>query len=117
MKNYLVILKHEFEANESSFLIKLRIDLEWDREAFSRLVAAMKVCCEKHSKKKVLDRWLANGFWYFGWFVKSWTMHPSFPRVHSKEYYQKAYERLDDLAYWFFFGESPYETGHGFEPL
>jgi MFS family permease len=26
-------------------------------------------------------------------------------------------ERLNDLAYWFFFNCSPYEEGHGFEPL
>jgi len=26
-------------------------------------------------------------------------------------------ERLNDLAYWFFFGFSPYEEGHGLAPM
>ena len=60
---------------------------------------------------------MANGFWYVPSFVREWTTHPNFPRVHSTEYYQKAYERLDDLAYWFFYGESPYLNGTGFEPM
>jgi hypothetical protein len=65
----------------------------------------------------LLDRWMAEGFWYVPSFVRDWTTHPNFPRIHNAEYYQKAYQRLDDLAYWFFFGESPYLNESGFEPM
>ena len=33
------------------------------------------------------------------------------------EYYEKAYERLSDLAYYCLEGESPYLSGTGFEPM
>ena len=117
MDDYLLVLRSEFEASDGSFLIQLRSDLHWDKESFTRLITAMQQCCQKHSKSETLERWMANGFWYVPSFVREWTTHPNFPRVHSAEYYQKAYQRLDDLAYWFFFGESPYLNGTGFEPM
>lgn len=117
MDRYLDILKNEFEAGETSFLIKIRSNLEWDKNAFSQLVSAMKMCCEHQNKSEMVERWLAQGFWYLPNFVSEWTTHKNFPRPHSEEYYEKAYERLDDLAFWFFFGESPSLDGHGFEPL
>jgi hypothetical protein len=114
---YLEILKHEFAAGEGSFLIQLRPNLTWDKEAFSKLVTAMEACCKSCEGQELLERWLAEGFWYMPWFVKNWTEHPSFPRPQPQEYYEKALERLNDLAYWFFFGCSPYEKGHGFAPM
>ena len=117
MDNYLLVLRNEFEAGEGSFLIQLRPHLEWNKASFSRLVAAMQKCCQEYSDADSLDRWMAQGFWYVPWFVRDWTTHESFPRIHAAGYYDKAYQRLDDLAYWFFFGESPYEKGTGFEPL
>ena len=41
MDDYLAILRREFEADEGSFLLRLRVEAEWDREAFSRLVGVM----------------------------------------------------------------------------
>ena len=116
MDNYIEILKREFDAEDGSFLVKLRSDLEWDKEAFSRLASVMQACCEEHENVETLERWITEGFWYIPTFVRSWTTHENFPRVHSKEYYEKAYQRLDDLAYWFFMGESGYLEGKVFEP-
>jgi hypothetical protein len=117
MANYLEILKYEFEAREDSFLLKVRTQMEWDKVAFSRLVHAMKVYCEKEAGTESVERWIASGFWYIPQFTRDWTTHPSFPREHSDEYYEQAYHLLDALAYWFFMGESPYEKGKEIELL
>jgi len=45
MDNYLEVLKNEFEAEEGSFLINLR-GMDWNKNAFIRLVTAMETCCE-----------------------------------------------------------------------
>jgi hypothetical protein len=74
------------------------------RAAFSRLVAAM-------------ERWIAEGFWYYQGFVRDWTSHPNFPRPYGESYYEVAYKRLSDLAYWMFMGESPYEGDGPLQPL
>lgn len=64
----LSFLRSAFDAEQGSFLARLRGDLDWDQQAFSRLD-------------------------------------------------ESAYERLHDLAYWLFQGESPYKGGSGFEEL
>ena len=115
--DYVDVLKREFEAEEGSFLIELRCDLTWNLDSFSRLTTAMEACCRGNESNEALERWVANGFWYLSWFVAEWTRHPSFPRSHPDEYYQKAYQRLNDLAFWFFSGSSPYEEGHVPAPL
>ena len=116
-ENYLSILKDEFEAGDASFLIKLRPGLEWDKDAFARLISAMQMFCEQRRKSEVVEYWLAQGFWFVPGFVREWSSHPDFPRVHPRGYYEEAYRRLDDLARWFFMGESPYSGGKGFEPM
>jgi len=117
MDDYLAILKHEFEAGDQSFLIKIRVWLDWDRAAFTRLATAMHVYCLKHAGAVVVERWLAEGFWYLSTFTRDWTTHPNFPRIYGETYYLQAYAQLDDLAYWFFVGSSPYEERFIFEPL
>ncbi|KAM3091698.1 hypothetical protein ACKFKF_32730 [Phormidesmis sp. 146-12] len=110
MDNYLTILKKEFEAEEGSFLIQLRPDLTWNKAAFARLTLVMQACCEEYSQTATLDRWIAQGFWYIPSFVRDWTTHPNFPQIHTPEYYEQSYQELDDLAYWFFMGESLYNN-------
>jgi hypothetical protein len=117
MDNYLGILSNEFEAGSDSFISKLRPDLNWDKAAFTRLTTAMKVCCERQSSAEQIERWIARGFWYIPRFVREWTTHPNFPKPYPIEYYDRAYERLDDLGFWFFFGQSPYVDNTGFDPL
>ena len=111
MEDFMTILKNEFEAGEGSFLIKLRVKLEWDKDAFNRLVTAMKLCAESKSSEPQLERWVAEGFWYVSWFVQSWATHPNFPKDHATDYY------VDDLASWCFTGRSPYKSGKHFEDL
>ena len=113
----MAVLKNEFEAGAGSFFIKLRPGLEWDKAAINQLTAAMKCCAEIKSNDTKLDRWLAEGFWFVPRFVREWTTHPNFPKVYSDEYYTKAFSQLDDLAYWYFMGQSPFENGKNFEEL
>ena len=64
MNDYLDILRHEFEANDGSFLISMRVELEWDWEAFSRVTEAMRIYCDRHTESDVVERWVASGFYY-----------------------------------------------------
>ena len=41
----LELLRQEFRAEDGSFLLQLRVDLHWDRQAFSRLEQAMRRVC------------------------------------------------------------------------
>jgi hypothetical protein len=117
MSDYKPTLRREFDAEEGTFLLRLRCDLEWDKEAFSRLVRAMEQCAVDHAGRESIERWIANGFWYTDRFVPEWSSHPGFPRPHGEWYYEAAYERLHALAYWLFFGESPFQGDGPLEPL
>jgi hypothetical protein len=121
-------LQHEFNAHEGSFLLQLRTELVWDKVAFSRLTAAMLECCKAYDisadppsthwpgspyYEASIPRWLAEGFWYLSSFVRDHTSHPAWREKIAREpdYYDQAYERLADLAYWFFTGQSLYLDG------
>jgi hypothetical protein len=110
-------LRREFEAEDGSFLLQLRVELMWDPAAFGRMTALMLDVVKSREREAPIPRWLAEGFWLLDWFVKDWSTHPNFPRPLAEGYYRRAYERLHDLAYWLFIGESPYENGTGFEDL
>jgi hypothetical protein len=102
------LLRHEFSAEDGSFLVQLRVDLHWDRRAFSRLEQAMRRVCAQQESREQLDRWLAEGYWYMSDFVAGHISHPDFPRPEPAEYYQSAVRRLWDLQNWFVTGRSPY---------
>jgi hypothetical protein len=116
MDDYKSILRREFDAEKASFLLQLR-GLVWDKAAFSRLVLAMEQCAVAHEGQNAIERWIAKGFWYVEWFSKEWASHPSFPRLHGEEYYKAARERLEDLSWWLFTGNSPYEGDGPLPPL
>jgi hypothetical protein len=120
--DYLSVLEREFVAEDGSFLLQLRVQLTWDKAAFTRLTSAMLACCQAFDKgdlrpsmedtthyTALVPRWLAEGFWCVGRFVESWTMHPAWDqrRAAEPEYYRAAYERLFLLAEWFFIGQCP----------
>lgn len=116
--NYGEVLRHEFcSGHKETFLIQMRPRLRWDKEAFSRLIQAMQACCEAYDRSETMETWLAEGFYMMAREVRHWTTHPNFPKEHPEDYYQKAYIRLDDLAYWFFIGDRLYVEGRGYEPL
>ena len=100
------VLWREFMAVQGSFLLQIRCELTWDVDAFDRLVAAMENCRRAKTGDELIERWVAEGFWYLSWFVKDWTTHPNFPRQRVEGYYQAAYEYLDGLALGFFLDES-----------
>ena len=102
------VLKKEFEGEEGSFILKLRCELNWDKNAFSSLASSMCDVAEKYKGKQSIPTWIAHGFWFFDTWVKEWTSHPDFPRP-EKEYYENSIELIHDLAYYLFIGESPYE--------
>jgi hypothetical protein len=116
-ETYLDLLRHEFEANEGSFLLQLRVDHLWDRAAFTRLTEAMRECCEQHDSMVMVERWLAEGYWFLSSVVRDISEHPNFRRPFEADYYARAYQRLWNLADWFFTGLRPYLPGTGFEPL
>lgn len=59
---------------------------------------------------RVLPDWLAEIFWFLSHFVRDWTTHEAWDadHAHEPEYFQKAYQRLDRLASWFFSGRCPW---------
>lgn len=113
MDDVTTILRYEFEAGPESFLLQLRCDLHWDRQAFNRLTAAMYALVRERDAEEPIQRWIAEGFWYLDTSVRDWSQHESFPREHESAYYEKAYELLHNLAYWLFVGESPCEEDKG----
>jgi hypothetical protein len=114
---FLDILRDEFAANEGSFLMELRGELTWNKQSFSRMTTAMEECCKACNGRENLERWQAQAFWFIPLFVKQWTSHPNFPRPEPEQYYEKALNRLHDLAFWYFFGASSHDGGSGFDPL
>ncbi|MGC4014605.1 MAG: hypothetical protein QM755_08845 [Luteolibacter sp.] len=102
-------LQYQFDAEEGSFLLKLRCELIWDKEAFHCLVEAMEVCAREQEAVQALDRKTAEGFWYCSWFIEQWATHPSFPKDYDEDYYQQAFEHLRDLSFWYFTGHKPWK--------
>ncbi|MDI2127122.1 hypothetical protein [Yinghuangia seranimata] len=111
MDEMLEVLRREFDAEEGSFLLRLR-GMEWDRDAFTRLERAMRAACEHFQANGSLDRWVAEGFYAVATWVPVWTSHPGFPRPRPDGYYEACIERIGDLADWFFRGFSNYVEGH-----
>lgn len=116
MDNWERTLRDEFDAADGSFLSQLRCQLHWDKIAFARLVSAMECCAKAHEGRGTVERWMANGFWYFCWFVPEWSGHPDFP-LPEADYHRKACARIFDLSTWFFSGVHPLEGSESFEPL
>ena len=113
----LELLRREFSAQDGSFLLQLRIDLHWDRQAFSRLEQAMRRACALLESRDDLDRWLAEGYWYLSDFVPGHTSHPNFPRPEPEQYYNDCIQRIGDLTDWFFRGWHAYTEPHHWPDL
>jgi hypothetical protein len=104
-QDWRAVLQKEFAAEPGSFLVGLRFDLRWDRAAFSRLTYAMEQCCRALVGVDVVERWLAEGFWYLSWFPRSWTGHHAWAENPARDQIDAGTEKLDGLASWFFTGE------------
>ncbi|MDQ1921530.1 hypothetical protein [Massilia pseudoviolaceinigra] len=101
-------LREQFQS-EDGFLVELRCFARWDKAAFARLVAAMQRYLESAGHGEHLERWMAEGFWLHGDMVKVLSSPPEFRNALGKEYLDAAYQRLSDLACWFFTGASIWE--------
>ncbi len=117
MTEHLAILRREFDAEEGTFLLRLRVELEWDRPAFSRLIRVMEQCAVEHEGSDRIERWIACGFWFLEQTAADWVGHPDRGRTGDEEYYRQACMRLRDLASWLFFGASPFEGQGPLPPL
>ena len=101
------ILRHEFNADERSFLIEARVRLEWDWDAFRRLTSAMYDVADEVKGQPSIETWIAEGFWYCDTWIRDWTSHPDFRRPPD-DAYRDALELLNQLASFLFVGQSPY---------
>ena len=105
------LLKAQFDAVPGSFLDLLRTEFIWDKDEYAKLLKAMVQIAEEFTNIELLPRWLSFGFWYIPDFVRTWTTHPSWENYINadKEYFDRARQRLYDVAYWFFVGKSIYK--------
>lgn len=103
-------LKDELNAEDGSFLLELRTNLNWNHDSFINLLTELNTECKRTKENLNLSRDTACGVWYISDFIKNWTVHPNFPKVFADEYYEKAYQLINDLAYSYFMAESPYES-------
>ncbi|MFD1083526.1 hypothetical protein [Micromonospora andamanensis] len=106
----LAVLRSEFGAEDGSFLLRLRIELEWDRAAFARMEAAMRVVCARYDRREASDKWLADGFRFVSTWVAGHTAHPSFPRPEPESYYLASLDRLRALGTCFLRGAPADQT-------
>lgn len=98
----------ELHAKDGSFLIQLRPSLNWNHNSFMNLIDKLYEECQRTEKDTTLDREITCGIWYISTFIKDWSTHENFPQKFPKEYYEKAYELIDDLVYYYFMAESLY---------
>ncbi|AFM05563.1 hypothetical protein Fleli_3232 [Bernardetia litoralis DSM 6794] len=101
-------LIEELNAEDNSFLIQLRSNLHWNHNSFMNLIDKLYKECQRTEKDTVLDREIACGIWYISTFIKDWSTDENFPQKFSEEYYENAYELIDDLVYHYFMAKSLY---------
>jgi hypothetical protein len=111
------LLRREFKAESGTFTRALRSRLTWEREGFAAVVRAMHAICVDCADHPQLERWLAEGFWQSSTFITTWSGNREFPRTEPAEYYQRAWDQLNDLTGWFFGGISPYTDEFPFAPV
>ncbi len=103
-------LVDELNAENGSFILELRTELNWNHKSFINLVNKLNKEFKNTKYDKQLNREVARGIWYISHFIKDWSQHENFPKKLTKEYYAKSYELVDDLTYQYFMAESIYET-------
>ena len=110
MDNYKEILINEFNAGDNSFLLDIRCNINFDKNKLLNLLHSAYYYCLNFNEDKHLDRFFASGFWYISHFVKDWTSHENFreKNILDDDYYEKVYEIIYDLSFWYFMNESPY---------
>ncbi|MGM1046979.1 hypothetical protein SAMN05661091_1625 [Paenibacillus uliginis N3/975] len=110
MKNIKEKILDEVTAGEGSFLIEIRIELNWDHYKFQNLLLLLNEFLKTNEAGDYLERELSAGIWYVTNFIPHWTSHESFRKSnnYSEEYYRSAYELLEFIASWYFMGHCPF---------
>ncbi|MDQ1233785.1 hypothetical protein QE450_001283 [Paenibacillus sp. SORGH_AS306] len=110
-------LLHELEGEKGSFILRLRVDLEWDHEHIAQVLRTMVTYITALESNISLERHIARGFWFFTNFVKDWSSHESFraKNPYPETYYQSVYELIFLLTDWYFSGECPFVEQEAFE--
>jgi hypothetical protein len=103
-------LKDELNAENGSFLLELRSDLNWNHKSFINLLNGLFAEYKRTKGNPDLSRDIASGIWYISDFIENWTKHPDFPKIYSNEYYETAYQLIYDLSYAYFMAEIPYTS-------
>jgi len=99
-------LIEELNAEEGSFFIELRGSANWKHTAFMNLIEKFYEECQKRENDAMLSREIAGGVWDIHDCIKGGNRYV--PNNFSEDYYEKAYELIDDLVYHYFRGESLY---------
>jgi hypothetical protein len=100
----------ELNAENGSFILELRTELNWNHNSFLNLVNELNKEFEVTKNENKLNREIACGIWYISNFIKDWSQHENFQKKLTKEYYTKSYELINDLAYQYFMAESVHES-------
>ena len=101
------ILRSEFNAEDGSFLVKLRCKCEWDWNAFRRLTIAMYDVAEEVKGQPSIETWIAEGFWHCDTLINDIASHSNFSRFPD-DAYRDGVELIHNLAYLLFSGQNPY---------
>lgn len=103
-------LLYELQGEKNSFLISIRVHLEWDHSKLMDVLNLMYKYILNSEVNELLERDVANGFWFFSNFVKDWSSHEGFRHAnqYSEEYFNQAYEVIYFLSDWYFSGECPF---------
>ncbi len=99
-------LIEELNAADNSFLIELLGKANWKHTALINLIEKFYEECQKRENDTMLSREIAGVVWDITDSIKGGNQHVT--NNFFKEYYEKAYELIDDLVYHYFMGESLY---------
>ncbi|HEB27423.1 hypothetical protein LCGC14_2151730 [marine sediment metagenome] len=95
-----------------NFSLKLRTEMVWDKELFSKLFEEMKTFCVESKDSSTIDRGVAAVFWNASWWVKQQI--DGIEKFNS-DYYINATTNLDHLAWTLF--EKQERGGNDYEPI
>jgi hypothetical protein len=105
------VLRKEHDGAADSFVAQLRLEGRWDKATYRRLFDAMLACCKAHDQQEVVERWIAEVFWYLSW----WPRLQLLSGCAVSGYHDNALTNFDHLAWWLFAKEA--RGDHEFEPL
>jgi hypothetical protein len=100
-------LKRQFDSEKDSFMLIAYGNLRWDWQEFKKLISAMYDVASEVRGQDRIETWIAQGFWYCDTWIRDWTTHPNFQHPEQPAH-DHALELISHLAYFLFFGESPF---------